>query len=81
MTSLSFGQSVLKGNVINGAPNRRNVLNRLVVAIPALTTATSAAQAATIESIEGRLDANTLSMPPPSRASEFNGIGKKRHEC
>jgi len=60
---------------------RRKVLGALFGTVPVLTVAKSA-QAAKNQSIASRIDAETLTMPPSSRGSELNGIGRycrRRH--
>ncbi len=52
---------------------RRSVIENLVKAIP-LSILPSSAKAKDALSIADRINASELTMPPPSRASEFNGI-------
>ena len=71
-------------------PTRRSVLRTIIsstVPISTLVTATTttlsplAAEAKEKMSIADRLDATELTMPPPSRATELNGVGAYSKQC
>lgn len=54
--------------------SRRKFIGEMIL-LPTFATANIAHAANFKDTIESRLDADMLTMPPPSKASEFNGVG------